>query len=100
MNNIDIIIKMLLEKTNLSELEKDIVESYNTYLKEDKKDIISKIVENRIKYNINFFSVPDTVPAQGRYLANVCYCWQCSIAYSYLDFKEQCWYWHTLTCFI
>lgn len=52
MNNIDIIIKMLLEKTNLSELEKDIVESYNTYLKEDKKDIISKIVENRIKYNM------------------------------------------------
>ena len=52
MNNIDIIIKILLEKTNLSELEKDIVESYNTYLKEDKKDIISKIVENRIKYNM------------------------------------------------
>ena len=52
MNNIDIIIKMLLEKTNLLELEKDIVESYNTYLKEDKKDIISKIVENRIKYNM------------------------------------------------
>lgn len=50
--NIDIIIKILLEKTNLSELEKDIVESYNTCLKEDKQDIINKIVENRMKYNM------------------------------------------------
>jgi len=51
-NNIDIIFKILLEKTNLSELEKDIVESYKTYLKENKQDIINKIVENRIKYNM------------------------------------------------
>ena len=51
-NNIDIIINILLEKINLSELEKDIVESYNTCLKEDKQAIINKILENRIKYHM------------------------------------------------
>ena len=51
-NNVDIIIKILLEKKNLSELEKDLVESYNTFLKEDKQAIINKIVENRMKYNM------------------------------------------------
>ena len=49
---IDIVIKYLEEKSNLTDLEKDIVDSYREYVKRDsdKDDLIKTLVQNKAKY--------------------------------------------------
>ncbi len=48
---VDLIIKMIQEKSKLTDLEKDIQDTFNAVINEsDKSKITNKITENRLKY--------------------------------------------------